>query len=158
MRVQFDSELRYMFTLKQLESQFSTLVLVTWNITNTYTRHYVYLSQVIWHNMLISNIIIVYFIKQAAEIVLTTNVHPQSRLVFSLDQDSRQGIIITDGFNIPLRNSSVIYDTRKLRMLLCMGSPIPNHVSAAEVSAVVFSEGHSKRNSFSQIWKTIHKY
>ena len=29
MRVQFDSELRYIFSLKQLESQFSTLVLVT---------------------------------------------------------------------------------------------------------------------------------
>jgi len=87
--------------------------------------------------------------------VLTTNGHPQPRLVFSLDQDSRQGIIITYGFNIPLQNSSVMYDTRTLRMLLCIGSPIPNHVSAAEMSAGVFSEGQSehncKRNSSNQI-------
>ncbi|KAK2143784.1 hypothetical protein LSH36_814g03032, partial [Paralvinella palmiformis] len=51
--------------------------------------------------------------------ILTTNRHPQPRPVFSQHQDGRQGIIIADGINIPLQNSSVMYGMQTLLACYC---------------------------------------
>ena len=116
----------------------------------------------IWHNMLILNKILFLLLNRLLKWSWQlTDIHNHAWCSVNTKMATRHNYCRRDQKTTTEFFTYVRYANTSC-VFLCMGSPITNPISAADVSAVVFAEGQSehscKMNSFKQIWKTIHKY
>ena len=77
---------------------------------------------------------------------LTKNGHPQPRLMFSQHQDGRQGIIIADGSTYHYRILKLCMACKHFSHVIVHRISHTQQVSTADISAVVFFEGHSEHS------------